>query len=119
MSHNQEGEVYERPWGTYQTLQLRDGYQVKLLVIQPGGCLSLQRHQKRAEHWVVVAGEPTLTIGEDVSTYQRDDHVYIPVKVKHRIENRTDLTCMIIEVQVGDYLGEDDIERFEDVYGRA
>lgn len=116
---NEEGVVYERPWGIYQTLQLRDNYQVKQLVVNPGGRLSLQRHFKRAEHWVVVSGEPTITVGETVNTYQSNSHVYIPLEAKHRIENLSDHRCVIIEVQVGDYLGEDDIERFDDVYGRV
>jgi len=119
MSINAEGVVYERPWGTYQTLQLATGYQVKQLVVNPGGRLSLQRHFKRAEHWVVVKGSPTITVDDSVAEYKCNDHIFIPLQAKHRIENSTNETCMIIEVQVGDYLGEDDIERFDDIYGRA
>jgi mannose-6-phosphate isomerase len=116
---NDVGKIYERPWGTYQTLMLEPGFQVKLLVVNPKGQLSLQRHFRRAEHWTVVAGEPTLTVGDKVKVYQVDDHAYIPVETLHRIENFTGEIVKIIEVQVGDYLGEDDIERIEDIYHRA
>ena len=119
MSKNEVGKVYERPWGTYQTLALNDGFQVKILVVTPGGRLSLQKHFQRSEHWVVVKGEPTLTIDETKQVYKRDEVVYIPKESKHRIENLTDMECQLVEVQIGDYLGEDDIERFDDVYGRS
>lgn len=119
MSNNEVGKIYERPWGTYQTLALESGFQVKILTVVPGGRLSLQKHFQRSEHWVVVNGQPTLTIGESKQVYQRDQVVYIPVLSKHRIENLTDTACQLVEVQIGDYLGEDDIERFDDVYGRA
>lgn len=118
MSENEVGMTYERPWGSYTTLALAEGYQVKVLLIKPGGQLSLQRHFQRSEHWVVVQGSPTLTVGDSVRQYQRDDVVYIPCQTLHRIENSTERLCQLVEVQVGDYLGEDDIERIEDVYGR-
>lgn len=118
MSINEVGKVYERPWGTYQTLAMESGFQVKILTVNPGGQLSLQRHFKRAEHWVVVQGSPTITIDESSEIYQKNAAVYIPTKAKHRIQNLSDNLCQLVEVQVGDYLGEDDIERFEDVYGR-
>ncbi|MFT3741786.1 MAG: phosphomannose isomerase type II C-terminal cupin domain [Gammaproteobacteria bacterium] len=115
---NEVNQVYHRPWGSYQTLALGDNYQVKILTIQPGGRLSLQKHFRRCEHWVVVQGNPTLTIGDEQRVYQINEAVYIPIEAKHRIENFTEGVCVLIEVQVGDYLGEDDIVRFEDVYGR-
>lgn len=118
MTTNEIGKIYQRPWGSYQTLALEPGYQLKILIIYPGGRLSLQKHFKRAEHWVVVAGNPTLTIGEEKKVYSRNDSVFIPIEALHRIENFTDEACTLIEVQVGDYLGEDDIVRLEDVYGR-
>ncbi|HVV69539.1 MAG TPA: phosphomannose isomerase type II C-terminal cupin domain [Gammaproteobacteria bacterium] len=118
MQNNIVGKIYERPWGTYQTLALAKGYQVKIVTINAGGRLSLQKHFKRAEHWVVVAGSPTLTVGEQQKVYHVDESIYIPKEAMHRIENFTDQVCTIIEVQVGDYLGEDDIVRIEDVYGR-
>jgi mannose-6-phosphate isomerase len=118
MSMNEVGRVYERPWGTYQTLAMEDGFQIKILTVNPGAKLSLQRHFKRAEHWVVVAGNPTITIGDAVKHYATNSAVYIPIEAQHRIHNETDEVCQLVEVQVGSYLGEDDIERLEDVYGR-
>ena len=119
MDANQVGVIYERPWGTYQTLALEQGYQIKVLTVNPGGRLSLQRHFKRAEHWVVVKGEPTITIDELEKSYPVDSAVYIPIESRHRIQNFTDEVCQLVEVQIGDYLGEDDIERLDDVYGRT
>lgn len=119
MSANEVGEIYERPWGCYQTLALEPSFQVKILTVNPGGILSLQKHFQRSEHWVVVSGQPTLTINNSIKTYQRNDHVFIPLEAVHRIQNTTDIPCQLVEVQVGDYLGEDDIERLEDVYGRS
>lgn len=118
MSLNQVGEIYQRPWGTYQTLAQDNGFQVKILTVIPGGQLSLQKHFKRSEHWVVVAGTPTITLNETKKSYKINDAIYIPIEAVHRIENLGDSTCQIIEVQVGNYLGEDDIVRLEDVYGR-
>ncbi len=118
MSHNEQGKIYQRPWGSYQTLFIEDNYQVKLLLINPGGRLSLQKHFKRAEHWVVVAGTPTLTINEQTKVYQVNESVFIAREAIHRIENFSEQVCKLIEVQVGDYLGEDDIVRLEDIYGR-
>src|ERR1700738_1675856 len=111
MSNNEVGKVYQRPWGSYQTLALAAGYQVKILTINAGGRLSLQKHFQRSEHWVVVAGTPTLTVGDSSKVYQRNESVYISAESKHRIENFTQETCTLVEVQVGDYLGEDDIVR--------
>ena len=115
---NEIGKIYQRPWGTYQTLALAPGYQVKIIIVQPGGRLSLQKHFKRSEHWVIVGGLPTVTIDEKIEVYQVNQIVYIPKESKHRIENFTDGVCTLVEVQIGDYLGEDDIVRFEDIYGR-
>lgn len=119
MMNNEVGKTYFRPWGSYQTLQINENYQVKLLVINPGGQLSLQKHFKRSEHWVVVAGTPTLTINKETKMYQVDESVYIPCEAVHRIENFTTEICKIIEVQIGSYLGEDDIVRLDDIYGRT
>ena len=115
---NQVGTIYERPWGTYQTLAMAEGYQVKVITINPGGCLSLQRHFRRAEHWVVVSGTPSLTLGDSCRDYVVGESLYIPMEAVHRMENKQQNTAKIIEVQIGAYLGEDDIERLEDVYGR-
>ena len=112
------GEICERPWGTYEVLTESDGYKVKRISVAPGGRLSLQSHQYRAEHWVVVTGIATVTVGENVQEVATNEHVHIPLQVKHRLENYTDDPVVLIEVQSGLYLGEDDIMRYEDIYGR-
>lgn len=119
MNQNEPGCVYERPWGNYQTLALENGFQIKLLTIIPGGRLSLQKHLQRTEHWIVVSGILTLTIGDSTATYERGQYAYVPCGVVHRIENTSTSVCKLAEVQVGDYLGEDDIIRLDDIYGRA
>lgn len=110
-------EVF-RPWGSYDSLENASGFQVKRLSVLPGAILSLQLHHRRAEHWVVVKGVARITLNDDVFDLQVNEHVYIPVEARHRIENPGTEMLHIIEVQVGDYLGEDDIVRFEDKYGR-
>ncbi|MGD9152501.1 MAG: phosphomannose isomerase type II C-terminal cupin domain [Gammaproteobacteria bacterium] len=115
---NEIGKVYERPWGTYKTLDIGDGYQVKIIEVKPGGRLSLQKHFKRAEHWVVIKGTPTITVGDKTEQLVVNQGVFIPVTTIHRLENFTDQPAAIIEVQVGSYLGEDDIERLDDIYSR-
>ena len=112
------GEIGERPWGTYEVLTESDGYKVKRITVVPGGRLSLQSHQHRAEHWVVVTGTPTVTVEKNVQKVAVNEHVYIPLQAKHRLENYTDDLVVLIEVQSGPYLGEDDIIRYEDIYGR-
>jgi len=116
---NEIGKIYTRPWGTYQTIALADNYQVKILVVNSKGRLSLQKHSKRSEHWVVVAGSPTVTIDDAVKIHQANDHVFIPIGAAHRIENFADTQVVVIETQYGPYLGEDDIIRLDDVYGRV
>jgi len=115
---NEIGKVYERPWGTYKALDIGDGYQVKVIEVAPGGRLSLQKHFKRSEHWVVIKGAPTITVGKKTEQLSVNTSVFIPVETVHRLENFTDQPAAIIEVQVGAYLGEDDIVRLEDVYHR-
>jgi mannose-1-phosphate guanylyltransferase/mannose-6-phosphate isomerase len=115
--HSLHREVF-RPWGSYDSLGSGARFQVKLLRVKPGGTLSLQLHHQRAEHWVVVAGSARITRGEEVFMLAENQSTYIPVGVKHRIENPGAVPVEIIEVQSGSYLGEDDIVRFEDVYGR-
>ena len=88
------------------------------MTVNPGAKLSLQLHHKRAEHWVVVSGSATVTRGEDTLELSRNQSAYIPIGTKHRLENKTSEPLHIIEVQTGDYLGEDDIVRFDDAYGR-
>jgi mannose-1-phosphate guanylyltransferase/mannose-6-phosphate isomerase len=107
-----------RPWGNYQNLDQGERYQVKRIVVKPGGRLSLQKHRYRAEHWVVVRGTARVTIGKKVSTLKENQSVYVPLGSKHRLENRGKTPLELIEVQTGSYFGEDDIERFEDDYRR-
>ncbi len=114
----QLGRQVYRPWGSYDSLESAPGYQVKRLEVLPGAVLSLQLHHHRAEHWVVVAGTARITRDDEVYDLKPGEHTYIPLESKHRIENPGDETVQIIEVQVGDYLGEDDIVRFDDKYGR-
>ena len=115
---NEVGKTYERPWGSYKTLELKPGFQVKTVTANPGGRLSLQSHAHREEHWVVVSGSPTITVNENVRVYQVGEKVTIPVGAKHRLENFATEPATIVEVQLGDYLGEDDIVRYDDMYGR-
>jgi len=109
----------DRPWGYFEVIQAGKGFQVKELVVNPGGALSLQRHQHRAEHWVVVAGTATVTHGEDKLTLAENQSVYVPAGTNHRLANNGAGPLTIIEIQTGDYLGEDDIIRLDDNYGRS
>ena len=115
--HLSHSVVY-RPWGWYQSLGVGPAFQVKLIQLNPGAKISLQRHQHRAEHWVVVSGNATVTRDDDVFELEKNQSTFIPVKAIHRLENKSSQPLQIVEVQSGDYLGEDDIERFDDHYGR-
>ena len=108
-----------RPWGYSQEIDIGERFKVKRLVVNPGASLSLQRHANRSEHWVVVRGVATVVRGGETLRLDADQSTYIPLGAIHRLENAEDEPLHVIEVQTGDYLGEDDIERFEDVYGRA
>jgi mannose-1-phosphate guanylyltransferase / mannose-6-phosphate isomerase len=112
------GRELFRPWGSYDGLDGDAGFQVKRLTVLPGAVLSLQMHHRRAEHWVVVSGRARITRDDEVFDLGAGEHTFIPLGAKHRIENPGTAMLRIIEVQVGDYLGEDDIVRFEDRYGR-
>jgi mannose-1-phosphate guanylyltransferase / mannose-6-phosphate isomerase len=107
-----------RPWGNYQSLDQGERFQVKRIVVKPGGRLSLQKHRRRAEHWVVVRGTARVTIGKKISTLKENQSVFVPLGSKHRLENRGKIPLELIEVQTGSYFGEDDIERFDDDYRR-
>ena len=107
-----------RPWGWYETLALSERFQVKRIVVKPGGCLSLQSHFHRSEHWIVVSGTAKVTLGEEVRLVTENESVYIPLGTVHRMENPGKLPMVLIEVQTGTYLEEDDIVRYEDVYAR-
>jgi mannose-1-phosphate guanylyltransferase len=107
-----------RPWGYYDSIDIDDGFQVKRILVNPGAKLSLQKHQHRAEHWVVVKGIATITRGDDVFVLKENQSTYIPKGEVHRLENTEETDLEIIEIQTGDYLGEDDIIRLEDDYQR-
>ena len=107
-----------RPWGSFECLYMGTRFQVKRIVVKPGGILSLQSHVHRSEHWIVVEGTAKVTIGEEVKLVGENQSVYIPVGDKHRMENPGKVPMVLIEVQTGSYLGEDDIVRYEDVYAR-
>jgi mannose-1-phosphate guanylyltransferase/mannose-6-phosphate isomerase len=115
--HALHREVF-RPWGSYDSLDNGERFQVKRLTVRPGGVLSLQMHHHRAEHWVVVSGTARITRGDESFLLEENQSTYIPLGVRHRIENPGRIALHIIEVQSGGYLGEDDIVRFEDRYGR-
>jgi mannose-1-phosphate guanylyltransferase/mannose-6-phosphate isomerase len=115
--HSLHREVF-RPWGSYDSIDAGERFQVKRLMVHPGGVLSLQMHHHRAEHWVVVAGTARITRGEETFLLEENQSTYIPIGVRHRIENPGLIPLHIIEVQSGTYLGEDDIVRLEDRYGR-
>jgi mannose-1-phosphate guanylyltransferase / mannose-6-phosphate isomerase len=108
-----------RPWGAYTVLQDGPGYKIKRIEVKAGAALSLQLHHRRSEHWVVVAGVAKVTRGDEVFEIGANGSTYIPVETRHRLENRATEPLVIIEVQCGDYLGEDDIVRFDDKYGRV
>ncbi|HEY6048814.1 MAG TPA: mannose-1-phosphate guanylyltransferase/mannose-6-phosphate isomerase [Sphingomicrobium sp.] len=113
----QAAEVF-RPWGSYQSIDHGERFQTKRITVKPGGRLSLQKHQHRSEHWVVVAGTAEVTIGNEVRLLQENESAYIPAGTLHRLANPGEQPLQLIEVQCGSYLGEDDIIRIEDDYGR-
>ena len=107
-----------RPWGSYRSLDNGSRYQVKRIVVKPHGRLSLQMHHHRAEHWIVVRGTALVTVGDEARVVHENESTFIPIGMQHRLENRREQSLRIIEVQVGSYLGEDDIVRLEDRYKR-
>jgi mannose-1-phosphate guanylyltransferase/mannose-6-phosphate isomerase len=116
--HVSHSRVY-RPWGYYESIDAGERFQVKRIVVKPGGALSLQSHRHRAEHWVVVSGVARVTREEEVIELVENQSTYIPIGMKHRLENPGETPLYVIEVQSGGYLGEDDIVRFDDRYRRA
>ena len=112
-------EIFQRPWGYYKTTVLNDYFQAKIISVKPGGQLSLQSHDHREEHWIVVHGNGTVQLDKSVLPVSCGSTIFIPLGCKHRLTNVDDKESLIItEVQIGDYFGEDDIIRYEDVYGR-
>jgi mannose-1-phosphate guanylyltransferase/mannose-6-phosphate isomerase len=107
-----------RPWGWFECLALGDRFQVKRIFVKPGGALSLQSHKHRSEHWVVVEGSAKVTINQEIKIVSEGESIYVPLGARHRMENNSDVPMILIEVQIGTYLGEDDIIRYEDIYDR-
>lgn len=107
-----------RPWGSFHVLDEGAGFKVKRIVVNPGGRLSLQSHRHRGEHWTVVTGIATITVDKDVHTLSHAQSIDVPKGAVHRLENHHSDVLEVIEVQFGDYLGEDDIIRHEDIYNR-
>lgn len=116
---SEEGKTDHRPWGHYTVLADAEDHKVKRIVVQPKKRLSLQRHRKRSEHWFFLSGEALVTLGDIQMTLGAGDAVDIPAGAAHRIENPGDTDVVFIEVQHGEYFGEDDIERLQDDFGRS
>jgi mannose-6-phosphate isomerase-like protein (cupin superfamily) len=115
----QRGPTERRPWGSFTVLEEGPGYKVKRITVAPSGRLSLQSHKHRSEHWTVVTGEATVTVGDSVRTLTRGLSIDIALGARHRLENFGGTDVELIEVQFGDYLGEDDIVRYDDAYQRT
>jgi len=121
-SGRQEADAHVRvyrPWGSYESLAFGMGFQVKRIIVKPGASLSLQLHHHRSEHWIVVQGNALVVNGDEEINLQENQSTYIPAETRHRLENKGDEELVLIEVQCGEYLGEDDIVRFDDIYGRT
>ncbi|NOZ12472.1 MAG: mannose-1-phosphate guanylyltransferase/mannose-6-phosphate isomerase [Acidobacteria bacterium] len=114
-----EHVTVERPWGSYTVLESMPGYKIKRIVVEPGERLSLQLHHKRSEHWVVTAGTAKVRVGDREAVLHINEGIFVPMETLHRLENPGSIPLEMVEVQVGDYLEEDDIERFDDIYGRS
>ena len=111
--------IDHRPWGWFESLVVGERFQVKRIVVHPGAALSLQSHHHRSEHWIVVQGTAKVTIDEADRLVTENESVYIPLGAVHRMENPGKVDMVLVEVQTGSYLGEDDIIRYEDVYART
>ena len=112
------GQSDSRPWGRWEVLACRDGYVVKEIMVKPGQVLSLQSHEHRAEHWIIIAGRAEVTLGEETVQRGIDETVFIRIGMKHRIKNSGDIDLRFVEIQTGSVLSEEDIKRYEDQYGR-
>ena len=115
---NQIGKTYSKPWGNYKTLLMEENYQIKIITLEPGGKLSLQKHHHRCEHWIIVKGNLKVTKGKSETQKKENDYIFIEKEEVHRLENEGDKIAQLVEIQYGEYLGEDDIIRIEDKYGR-
>ena len=116
--HDTHTKVY-RPWGSYEGVERGERFQVKQLIVKPGGASSMQIHHHRSEHWVVVKGTAEVTLGDEKRLLSEDESIYIPLGIPHRIYNPGRIPMHFIEVQAGSYLEEDDIVRLDDNYGRG
>ena len=112
-------ESEERPWGSWHVIDVNPGYKIKRIHVNPGARLSLQTHEHRSEHWVVIQGVATCEIDGQVSAVSHDQSIDVPLGAKHRLGNQGDEELVIVEVQLGSYTGEDDIRRYEDDHGRS
>ncbi len=119
INNYKRGEHDNRPWGTWEVIDCGKGFCVKRITVNPQGILSLQLHHFRSEHWIIVNGTATVTLGEDVIEKSAGEAVYIEKETKHRICNKTALPLTFIEIQCGENLDENDIIRYEDIYGRV
>ena len=115
---NEIGKIYERPWGYYRTIEQKGNYQIKYIRVKPRKRLSLQYHFKRDEHWTIIKGSGIAQLNDKSIELGINDTIFIPRESKHRMTNNTDEFVEFIEIQIGDYLGEDDIVRLEDDFGR-
>lgn len=119
-AESDKGATFEvRPWGRFDILEDTDRWKIKRITVNPGQRLSYQRHSKRTEHWFIVEGEATVTLNDIDTKVKKDEWVHVPVQTKHRVHNTGTEQMIFIEVQTGEYFGEDDIERFQDDYGRS
>ena len=110
--------IVEKPWGSYQVLEKGSNYQLKKIIVNSGGKLSLQSHQHRSEHWIIAEGQAEVTINKEINNLKENEAIFIPSNTKHRLANNTSKTLIVIEMWYGDILDENDIERFEDIYQR-
>ena len=110
--------IVEKPWGSYQVLEEGTHYLLKKIIVNSGGKLSLQSHQHRSEHWIIAEGEAEVTINNEIKIFKENETIFIPKGSKHRLTNKTDTKLIIIEFWYGNILDENDIERFQDIYGR-
>jgi len=115
---NEVGIIYERPWGYYRTIEQKENYQIKYITVKPKNRLSLQYHFERDEHWTIIKGTCVVQLDDKSIELGVNDTIFIPKQSKHRIINNTDEFVELIEIQIGNYLGEDDIVRLEDDFGR-
>ncbi len=119
MNNYKKGVFDTRPWGSWETIEVGETFCVKKIVVKPGKTLSLQSHEHRDEHWIIVEGEAIVTLGEKEILKKANENIFIPKQIKHRIANKTNSEVVFIEVQTGSILDEEDIVRYEDAYGRV